>query len=380
MKTGCRAHVNWTYRHGIWTATTIILQHNHAPPVPPGGRVPHPPTAAQREFIQKVMEIPKIRAPQVRAMADQEFPDHKLDPRQIRNVMYEVHRRATEDMDRLGGDFASIYASCEAALETDPGFIRRTELDANLRPVYLFWANGEQAALAREHSDVLVVDGTYNTNKYGFTLTIGIVVDGFGHSRNVWYCIHQRDDQPTMNQMMRHHLLVALRSPDLVASDRQPSLIAAVALVLATAFHVYCLHHLTGNIDQRLRSALGGEWEAFLADFWGVYRAVSPAAFDHLWGNLLARFPRAAQYLQTELYDCRNHWAWAWIAVRFTLGIRTNGRSEAENRIIKFFTHAKGTAADLWAALNFRTQDQHEAALVHQRAVRSFACYLRTVY
>jgi hypothetical protein len=51
--------------------------------------------------------------------------------------------------------------------------------------------------------------------------------------------------------------LVAFIHPEVLISDRDPALIAAVAQVLIFTFHVYCLSHLLENIDKNLRRSLG---------------------------------------------------------------------------------------------------------------------------
>lgn len=164
--------------------------------------------------------------------------------------------------------------------------------------------------------------------------------------------------------------------PEVIVSDRHPSLIAAVAIVLVFTFHVFCLSHLLENIDKNLRRSLGAEWPNFLQDFWAAYRAVSPAEFERLWAALVARYANARAYLQ-ELYTVRDRWAWAWISYLFTAGIRTNGRVETENRVTKALSGAKKTLFQVFTALNERTQQQAGADLIRTREVR---CLLDVKY
>ncbi|KAJ7440880.1 hypothetical protein FB451DRAFT_1442806, partial [Mycena latifolia] len=82
--------------------------------------------------------------------------------------------------------------------------------------------------------------------------------------------------------------------------------------------------------------------------------AVSPTEFDRLWQELCASYPSAASYLNSELYPCRSHWAWAWISNIFTAGVRTTGRVEGENRINKMIGGPKKTILQLFNGLNER--------------------------
>jgi hypothetical protein len=141
-----------------------------------------------------------------------------------------------------------------------------------------------------------------------------------------------------------------------------------VAVVLCFSFHIYCLSHLIENVDRNLGRTLGPEWKNFLRDFWSCYRAVSPENFETQWQALVQRYPAAAAYL-SELYQCRDRWAWAWISLRFTAGIRTNGRVEVENRITKHISGPGKNLFQVFTALNERTKDQHKAELLKVREV-----------
>ncbi|KAF8161944.1 hypothetical protein K438DRAFT_1776222 [Mycena galopus ATCC 62051] len=97
------------------------------------------------------------------------------------------------------------------------------------------------------------------------------------------------------------------------------------------------------------------------------FGSVSPAEFDRLWNILVTRYPAASEYLDTELYSCRSHWAWAWVSNVFTGGVRTTGRAEGENRINKIIGGPKKTFLQLFEGLNQRSQDQTTKELVQVR-------------
>ena len=68
--------------------------------------------------------------------------------------------------------------------------------------------------------------------------------------------------------------------------------------------HVFCLHHLSGNVSTNVRNALGNEFSNFNRDFWATYRAVSPDDFQCKYDYLVTRYPAARRYLDEELYPC----------------------------------------------------------------------------
>ncbi|KAJ7438871.1 hypothetical protein FB451DRAFT_1059965 [Mycena latifolia] len=75
------------------------------------------------------------------------------------------------------------------------------------------------------------------------------------------------------------------------------------------------------------------------------------------WRVLVQRYSAARSYLH-DLYQVRDRWAWAWISVIFTAGIRTNGRVEVENRITKAISGPKKTLFQVFTALCDRTEEQ----------------------
>ncbi|TFK21731.1 hypothetical protein FA15DRAFT_658066 [Coprinopsis marcescibilis] len=95
-------------------------------------------------------------------------------------------------------------------------------------------------------------------------------------------------------------------------SDRHESIIRACEITLPFTHHLYCLHHLNGNIATNTRPSLGPRWKEFATEFWAVYRSISPEQFEQGWILLMERFTMTKGYL-SELYTCRRRWAWAWI-------------------------------------------------------------------
>ncbi|KAF8239477.1 hypothetical protein L208DRAFT_1236878, partial [Tricholoma matsutake] len=219
------------------------------------------------------------------------------------------------------------------------------QLDENQVLIGLWWQSPAQVTLLQQFSDLLITDNSYNRNQYGYPLNIGIIIDNFGKSRNAWYAFHHSKDIATHTWVFQCHLDAAGKHPKVVASDRHPSLLASVPHVMPLSHHVYCLHHLNGNVTVQLRAALGSDWINFNHEFWATYWA----------------------YLEEELYPCREKWAWAWIMTKFTAGVRTNDCAEAENKTSKTLGNAKKTLLQVFDALNQRTLDQTDHELIQTR-------------
>lgn len=211
-----------------------------------------------------------------------------------------------------------------------------------------------------------------NRNRYQFPLDLGVVIDEFGHTRNVFQSVHRREDTIDHIWVFRNYVNASSRIPHLVITDRHPALIKAISQVLPQTKHHFCIHHISTNIQTNLRSRLGQAWESFVGDFWSVYRSISPEVFDESWTQLLVKYPASSSYLSEELYPIRSQWAHAWTSTVFTVGTRTTGRIESENRMSKYFANSKTTLLQLFEGLLMRSLEQKEKHSMSDRDVSRF--------
>ncbi|KAF5336786.1 hypothetical protein D9758_017709 [Tetrapyrgos nigripes] len=210
----------------------------------------------------------------------------------------------------------AILQSLEA--KTEPGWRYRMRVNESGTVTAIFWQSPLQVELAKRYGDVVINDNSYNRVDNQYPLNIGIVVDGHNSSRNIWYCFQETEDMESFTWIMQAYLGCEgdnIAPPEVFISDRHASLIGAVRDTMPFTFHVYCLHHLEGNVHKNLRLKLGSDWAGFNTAFWSAYRAVSPEEFDKQWDAIVLRFPDIRDYLQSELYSCREHWAWAWTMI-----------------------------------------------------------------
>lgn len=360
-KTDCKAHANIIHDSQTeqWQLSVANWAHNHEPEIPMGGNLSRPATKEIQAAISTIALSTNISRSDISKLVKQ-YPGydtkHPLEPRQIGNIMNTARREARERIIALGGDVNAI-ATCLRE-RANQGWRSQLQIDDNQVVTAIWWQGPLQVDLTRRYSDILIYDDTYNRNNCGYPLGIGIGIDSHGKSRNLWYVIHARENIDSFTWILQCHLEIAETPPEVVASDRHASLIHAVEAVMPLSRHIFCLHHLSGNITSNVRSSLGSELINFSRDFWAMYRAVSPDEFELLYQHLVSRFPNARAYLDEELYPSREQWAWAWVSSIFTAGVRTNGRCEVENRINKAIGGPKKSLFQLFNGLNDRTDGQ----------------------
>jgi hypothetical protein len=373
IKSECSAHVNVNRiaSSSLYHVTLTHWDHNHPPEIPEGAPVRRKPSAAERMEISQLAtsSTQTFTRGQIATVLESRTSGSSsvLEPRQITNIINNARSQARAEVGSLGGDFAAIIASLE-----DKSWLHFLKLDEQQVVTGIWWQSPLQGELCRRYGDILINDNTYARNQNGYPLNIGIIIDGFGRSRNAWYALHAREDVIHHDWVFTSHLQSAGFPPDGLISDRHRSIIASARRILPLTPHFFCIHHLDGNVELNVRRGLGSQWAEFTKMFWRTYRAVSPEEFDHLWLLLVTNFPSARQYLQDELYPCRSQWAWAYTSFQFTCGVRTNGRVEGENRVNKLIGGPKKSAFQLFNGLNERTQGQSVQDMIRVREVCSY--------
>ncbi|KIK98221.1 hypothetical protein PAXRUDRAFT_31305 [Paxillus rubicundulus Ve08.2h10] len=106
--------------------------------------------------------------------------------------------------------------------------------------------------------------------------------------------------------------MVARQPPEVFLSDWHGLLTSAVLQTLPLTLHLYCLHHLNGNITQHIWTTLSSDWDNFTCDFWTAYHAVPPEEFEQLWVLITSQYPCAQTHL-AEIYNCQECRAWPWV-------------------------------------------------------------------
>ena len=375
IKTDCKAHVNVNriQYSTSWHVTLANWDHNHEREIPVGGTIRRSATLEQRKVVAELATSSgNFNCKQISSVLTSRF-SATLEPRQIGNIITKARQEAREAVASLGGDVAAIIASLQKKIDEEHGWKYDLKLNNSQTVTGIWWQSPLQAELTKRFSDVLINDNTYNRNNSGYPLNVGVVIDNTGTSRNAWYALHATEDLAHHNWVLRCHLDSAGGvHPEVFASDRSQTLISSVEATLPLTDHIYCLHHLDGNVTTNLRGSLGTEWSNFQHDFWAAYRAVSPEEFDRLWKHLVSRYPSTQAYLDAELFPSRERWAWAWVSFKFTAGVRTNGRVEAENRVNKSIGGPKTGLKQLFDRLNERTNGQRVNEMIRVREVCKF--------
>ena len=188
VRTNCNAHVNLN-RIGNTEAfrlSTVDNEHNHPPVIPEGGRAQRPPLPAERELISRLAHLHRMDRNLASDIARQELAKFGLEDRQVSNIMNHARAAGRDDVRRLGGDFMTLLKCLQDLNSDGEGWYVDFRINDEGIVTSLFWASPTQRELAQRHPDVLLNDNAFNRNRYQMPLNIGIGIDEYGHSINLW--------------------------------------------------------------------------------------------------------------------------------------------------------------------------------------------------
>ncbi|KAJ7921821.1 hypothetical protein B0H13DRAFT_2267730 [Mycena leptocephala] len=94
-----------------WYLSLVDLEHNHDREIPVGGSAQRPPSQEHRDTVARFSE--SFSGQHISKVLRSEFADHRLDDRQISNMMNDARRQAREDVAALGSDIPAILAAIE---------------------------------------------------------------------------------------------------------------------------------------------------------------------------------------------------------------------------------------------------------------------------
>lgn len=239
----------------------------------------------------------------------------------VKNVVASIRKpfEASRDAERL-------VSELERRLLDDPnGFFKVLLHEDNLLKS-IFWMSGKQRELCNLWGSVMMNDNTCKSNQYGLPLNLSMVIDGDGHARSVCFSLLSDETTDSYVWMLQCYKEAVARPLQVVYSDADPAMIAAMEQVFPDAAHHLCQWHLNQNILKNLAGALGAKFNAFNAQYHRARKAFTVNHFEESVEALLCAFPEARSYFEGYLLPKKQMWASAYVNRYFLAGICSTSR------------------------------------------------------
>ncbi|CAA7057447.1 unnamed protein product [Microthlaspi erraticum] len=154
---------------------------------------------------------------------------------------------------------------------------------------------------------VITVDATHLKNGYRGVLVFASAQDPNRHNYPLAFGVLDSENNDSWNWFFELLKSVIPDSSELVfMTDRNESLINAVAYVYPRAHHGYCVWHLSQNVKDHAFNVNKGVVSFYFRE---MSRHYTVAAFEAAYSSFEARFPSAAAYLVKTTNNRKETWA-----------------------------------------------------------------------
>ena len=220
-------------------------------------------------------------------------------------------------------------------------------------------------------NNVLLVDPTHGTNRYGMKLTMFISITESGSTVILAYMIHHREDVADVLWGFECFDLLFIIAPRTIFTDSGAALLAGIQRMLLkssgweSSTHLLCLFHVHKNFYEHIRPILAGNHDKWLEAndvFWrlGKDSEFGTLNFDDYFDRLRTLINEhgrgntkgaAMQWLEGTQYERRQMWGACFTWQHFTGGMHGTGRSESAHSAIKSIPLACSTFVTLHSHL-----------------------------
>jgi hypothetical protein len=281
--------------------------------------------------VEKYVVQGRMDSMSIYPLLKHDYPNQPIYMKDLYNAVYQFRKKNNPG----DGDASQMLQLLMDWKDSEPLWIIKTRLDPiSRRLVSLLWMSPVQRELYNQYNDVVIVDSTYNTNRFQMILCVVTVIDNNYRTRIVACAIIEDETLDTYQWILDSILTETGVSPRIVFSDSDPSLIRSIKDIFPNAHHLICIFHIDLNLRKKLKGKLGSQFEEFHHKFYVCRNSLCEELFELRWNQLIEQYPTAAKYLSGTLYNTKDSWAVPWIRKKFTAGAQSTQRIESINRHI----------------------------------------------
>ncbi len=244
---------------------------------------------------------------------------------------------------------------------TAEDFVLDYELDTDRHVTHLFFASRRCLYLFSLYPEVLLLDCTYQTNRYGLPLLNMVGITGVKLSFLVGSAFLQSEMEQDFRWVLEKLLLHIDSVPGVVITDCGFVLMNALATVFPQSFHVLCRWHVRRSIYARskshfssrrvsgrqhsqqvgsqLQSAAGeSAVDDFMRNWDEVVYSDSITTYRDQWRSLQSSYRRDTSlldYLRNTWLPLREHFMAPWVDQHLHLGATETSRVEGFHSVLK---------------------------------------------
>lgn len=195
---------------------------------------------------------------------------------------YQIHYLRDRYNEEEPFDLRSFLTKLEDLKKENPDFVfAKDEDEANVKLRRVFFATAQQARNAKRFGDVMLMDATFGTNKYGWHLVFIVGVDANFNTCILGVALLSTADTESFEWALRQGKAMGL-DPLTSLLDGDDCEHQATARVFPDSQIMLCIYHFgIINVPKNLMGAFGEHWSEARTAFWSAYYAPTPELFEH---------------------------------------------------------------------------------------------------
>ncbi|XP_039804890.1 protein FAR1-RELATED SEQUENCE 5-like [Panicum virgatum] len=250
--------------------------------------------------------------------------------------------------------------------EVDPGFFFEYEVNDG-RLVRVFWADATSRKNYIHFGDVLSFDSTYSTNQYDMKFAPFTGVNH--HMQSIFFGAgFLADEKIESFTWLFQTFLRAMggKAPELIITDEDASMRAAIGSVLPNTIHRLCVWHIMKKFPKKIGPHLLKDEEFLKRVNSCVWGSETTEEFERKWHAIMSDYHLENNEWLDRRYQIRQSWIPAYFKDIWLGGIlRTTSRSESANSFFNRFIGRKLSLVEFWLRFDTALQFQRQEELLH---------------
>jgi hypothetical protein len=240
-------------------------------------------------------------------------------------------------------------------------FVSEHKLDTDNHVTHLFFASRQSLDLYHCYPEVLLLDCTYNTNKYGLPLLNVVGITGINSTFLVCCAFVKSEGEDDFHWVLQKLSSYVSLSPGVVVTDCDYALMNVLNHVFPTSALLLCRWHIRRSLlthtkahfsscrtSERRRAGAavledaGGvsaaAAENFMKDWDNIVFAVTVATYREKWRDLQRRYRRETaliDYIRSTWLPLKEHFMAPWVDEHLHLGATETSRVEGFHSVLK---------------------------------------------
>ncbi|XP_047949193.1 protein FAR1-RELATED SEQUENCE 5-like [Salvia hispanica] len=236
-----------------------------------------------------------------------------------------------------GADAQMLLNEMRRKKELCGAFTYEFEVNSKDRLTRLFWCDPTAKKNYHLYGDIISFDMTYSTNRYCMIFAPFTGKDNHGRPVTFAAGLLSKENADSFSWLFKQFVKCMGVAPKLIVTDQDLGMKVAIAEVLLSTRHRWCMWHIMNKVADKLpKNMLGSEElkKELNACVWS--ELIEPDAFEESWHAIMERYGLANNDWFSSMFASRKFWVPAFFR-DFPMSslIKTTSLSESQNSFFK---------------------------------------------